>query len=89
MGLESCYQSYKVGLISQQNQERLMQAHSKERFMMVQGKDCLIRVQGFIVILIANFGDPNYFDLSLSEDLGRLDSPQNRWRLVLLVNKLA
>ena len=29
------------------------------------------------------------FDLSLSEDLGRLDSPQTRWRWVLLVNKLA
>ena len=66
-----------------------MQAHSKESFMMAQDKDCLIRVQGFIVILIANFGDPNHFDLSLSEDLGRLDSPQTRWRWVLLVNKLA
>ena len=64
MGLESCYQSYKVGLFSQQNQERLMQAHSKERFMMAQGKESLIGVQGFNVILIANFGDPNHFDLS-------------------------
>ena len=50
-----------------------MQAHSKESFMMAQGKDCLTReqgkeslidVQGFNVILIANFGDPNHFDLS-------------------------
>ena len=73
MGLESCYQSYKVGHFSQQNQERLMQAHSKESFMMAQGKDALLRdqfkersigVQGFNVILIANFGDPNHFDLS-------------------------
>ena len=50
-----------------------MQAHSKESFMMAQGKDALLRdqfkersigVQGFNVILIANFGDPNHFDLS-------------------------